>query len=456
VLVDVGAGGLRTALRMMASRIAEAVVVGVQAGISRCVDWDLELRCAHTFAILLCVMIALQPVGDVLSDALLEDEIRAAAADIHARMARLAERLVDFEERGLWRGSAMRDCAEWVSCNLGFDRHNARALMAAGHAARELTELGEGFSAGELSVDKLRLLAPVVTPDEQAGWVAMARESSPAELARRCREKRSAELTGPERDRAHRAQRRLHTWFDELNMFRISGALPPDEGAMVQLALDRARHRLRAVRSAHHVDIDLEPAEDAFHAEQADALVWICTEAVLGEPGEGSAATPSPVQMIVHVDYDVLTGANPEGRGHIEDGPALSGAVLRRLGCEATVKTLIERDGVAIAWGRERPTVSAAMRLAVRSRDGACRHPGCPEPASRCEAHHIHHVDDGGPTELWNLCALCKFHHQRHHDGLFDIHRTAEGDLDFVSSGGRLLGTATGGAWRQPRNRAGP
>jgi hypothetical protein len=103
----------------------------------------------------------------------------------------------------------------------------------------------------------------------------------------------------------------------------------------------------------------------------------------------------------------VLTGANPEGRGHLENGPALSTATLRRLGCDATVKTLIERDGVVIATGREKPTVSPAMKLKVRNRDGICRAPGCPVPATRCEAHHIDHAFNGGPTELWNLLALC-------------------------------------------------
>ena len=159
----------------------------------------------------------------------------------------------------------MRDCADWVSCNLGRDRQNAKALMLAAQAARELPELGEAFSAGELSVDKVRLLAPVVTAEDEGGWVSMARESSPAELARRCREHRSAETIGPERDRAQRAQRRLHTWYDELNMFRISGALPPEEGAMIQIALDTAGHELDRLRAAQKI-VDLDPPENPFHA----------------------------------------------------------------------------------------------------------------------------------------------------------------------------------------------
>jgi hypothetical protein len=160
----------------------------------------------------------------------------------------------------------------------------------------------------------------------------------------------------------------------------------------------------------------------------------------------------------VHVDYGVLTGATPNGRGHIEDGPALSTATLRRLGCDATVKTLIERDGVPIDAGRETPTVSADLRLLVHSRDGMCKYPGCPVPATRAETHHIDHWIDHGPTRLWNLLALCKPHHDRHHLGEYDIVRSPKGDLTFVTPDGQVIGTLTGGRWKRPRtrNKAGP
>src|SRR5207245_9595945 len=110
---------------------------------------------------------------------------------------------------------------------------------AGGQAARELPEIGVAFAAGELSVDKMKLLAPTVAVADERMWVTTARESSPAELARRCREARNAERTGTERDRAQRVQRHLHSWYDEENMFRISGALPSYERAIVQLDLNR-------------------------------------------------------------------------------------------------------------------------------------------------------------------------------------------------------------------------
>jgi len=394
-------------------------------------------------------VIALPPDVDVHA---LKERIHERNVLIQTLTAEQARDLALLDELDGWRGDGRRDCVDWVSCTLGYSLHNARALVAAGQAARELPELGDAFAAGELSVDKMKLLAPTVAVADEGTWVTTARESSPAELARRCREARNAERTGPERDRAQRVQRHLHAWYDEENMFRISGALPSYEGAIVQIALNRFEERLRADH-AHHIDLD--PPDQPTAARRADALVWIC-EAVLGESGSTDTPCPPPARIVVHADYDLLTGANPNGRGHLEDGPVLSTARLRQLGCDATVKTLIEREGVPLASGRERPTVPPDMKFRVRNRDGICRYPGCAIPATRCEAHHIHHWFDGGPTKDWNILSLCSHHHDRHHDGEFEIHRTLEGDLRFVSADGEVVGTATGGAWKRPRNRAGP
>ncbi|TMC99486.1 MAG: hypothetical protein E6J03_12775 [Chloroflexi bacterium] len=54
--------------------------------------------------------------------------------------------------------------------------------------------------------------------------------------------------------------------------------------------------------------------------------MWIC-EAVLGEPGSTEAPSAPPARIVVHADYDLLTGANSNGRGHLEDGPALTSSM---------------------------------------------------------------------------------------------------------------------------------
>ena len=381
----------------------------------------------------------------------LEDWFLAEAPQLHALMAQWARRAAQFENTDAWHRAGIRSCAEWFVTRLGFDRHFAEMLLRAGHCARELSEVGDAFHAGELSLEKVRAISTIATSDDQEEWIQLARESTPPQLARRCREARKAALLDDhERDRAQRRQRHLRTWWDELNMFRISGAFPSDEGAMVQLAIERVANTLSETRP-----VELDPPDDPFFANQADAPVTICTASLAGQHGSEAPSRPL-TQLVVHVDYDVLTGKNPNGRGHIENGPAISTSMLRRLGCECTVKTLIERDGVPIAVGRSRRVPTEGQKLAVRSRDRTCRHPECSVPATRCQVHHVDHWFDGGETDLWHLASLCFSHHQDHHDGYFEIHRTRDGDLVFVRPDGGVIGTATGGAWKQPKKKGGP
>ena len=61
--------------------------------------------------------------------------------------------------------------------------------------------------------------------------------------------------------------------------------------------------------------------------------------------------------------------------------------------------------------GRSTRTVPPHLRKAVIQRDQHCQFPGCHQPPSRCDAHHLIHWSQGGPTSLGNLRLLCKFHH---------------------------------------------
>jgi len=56
--------------------------------------------------------------------------------------------------------------------------------------------------------------------------------------------------------------------------------------------------------------------------------------------------------------------------------------------------------------------VSAPSTKPAPVQCGLRKHPGgCDQPASGCEAHHVIHRKDGGPTSLTNLKDYCWWHH---------------------------------------------
>jgi hypothetical protein len=55
--------------------------------------------------------------------------------------------------------------------------------------------------------------------------------------------------------------------------------------------------------------------------------------------------------------------------------------------------------------------VPAGIRNAVIMRDRHCRFPGCHQPASVCQVHHVKHKKNGGETSTKDCVLLCRFHH---------------------------------------------
>jgi hypothetical protein len=62
--------------------------------------------------------------------------------------------------------------------------------------------------------------------------------------------------------------------------------------------------------------------------------------------------------------------------------------------------------------GAATETIPAHLRRAVTTRHPHCAFPGCDQPASVCDVHHLIPRARGGPTALPNLVPLCGFHHQ--------------------------------------------
>jgi hypothetical protein len=44
-----------------------------------------------------------------------------------------------------------------------------------------------------------------------------------------------------------------------------------------------------------------------------------------------------------------------------------------------------------------------------------------------CQAHHIVHWEDGGPTDERNLVLVCQFHHRAIHERGFELRWSPEG-----------------------------
>ena len=187
----------------------------------------------------------------------------------------------------------------------------------------------------------------------------------------------------------------------ENGMIKVSGQLDPEAGAVLTAALDP----LTAPNpSDANGGRDPRPAE----RRRAEALIEICRRAAAAG---GAAPTTSKAQIVVTIDLDPLTNAI-RGAGRTLAGEVLSPGAIRKLACDASITPMIlGSQSQPLDVGRTKRLVTPALLAALWARDKGCTFPGCGRPPQWCDAHHVKHWVDGGPTALLNLALLCAFHH---------------------------------------------
>ena len=364
------------------------------------------------------------------------------SAHLSAALAELAQLAASFDAAGGWAGAGVRSCAHWLSIQAGLDLSTSADLLRVGHALSGLPRLRQAFAAGQLSLDKVRALLRVATPADEEIWLELALGCDASQVVRICREcRRSMDADAPGQDDRLRARRGLWSRRREDGMLSLAAVLPPEDGAVVVAALEAVARK--------HPLAEGDPAEEPWAAVRADALKAVCDHALAAGP-EGLLSEPGATQVVVHVDVGVLTGEQPDGRCHLDDGAPLSTAVARRLGCDAEVVAITEKDGLPIDVGRRRRLFTGRQRRALQSRDRTCRFPSCGVSAGRTTPHHILEWWRGGPTDLANGLSICNPHHAALHEGEYVIVPLGKGELRFETPDGVEIAPPQ----REPLDRA--
>ena len=144
----------------------------------------------------------------------------------------------------------------------------------------------------------------------------------------------------------------------------------------------------------------------------ADALVQLITRDGLQRATPGS--------LLIIAEYDTASGTLSPPR--LDDGQPVPPEELVRLVADADVYTAFtDADGQPLWLGRSQRSASLAQRIMLAARDGGCI--GCRSPSEQCEAHHIQHWSDDGPTDVCNLVQLCPDCHHLVHDCNWQVRR---------------------------------
>ena len=324
----------------------------------------------------------------------------------------------ELDRRQAWRDDGMPSFAVWVATTCKTSERTARETQRIARALEELPAIAEAYGTGELSEDQLAAVTRFATPEDDARWASEAPGWSAAQLALHAR--RAKQRTVKDAVDAH--GERFVKWHhdDDGPVGRLWATLPSDQLATVIKALERR---------AAEAGVDPETGErEPFAARCADALADICGASI------GADADPDRATIVVHVDADVLASDEADGRCHLEHGSSLASATVRRLCCDARMQLVFDgRDGKPVGVGRTQRTVPPWLARLVRERDGGCR---CCGRRYRTHIHHIDEWEDGGPTDLDNVCELCVACHWRVHEGGWTIEGHPDKTLMFRNARG--------------------
>jgi hypothetical protein len=373
-----------------------------------------------------------------LPDARLEEdfaELQRAADLIDAERLR---RLAEIDRRASYRRDGHLSAASWLASAFKVAWGAARDQVRTARALEDMPETRRALDDGELSMSAVRVLVsareadPPAFRDSEPQLVDAACIHSMQDIRRiaaywRQAAEREAALEGQEK---LRERRRLHASVTFLGMVRVDGDLDPETGETLLTAL---RTVLDAESRSGAGPDGRTPAQ-----RRADALGEVCRQ-WLDHADRPTIAGEKP-----HVAVTIGAEALRDGAGEPSEmdhvGP-VGPAVARRVTCDASIRRVVMAGpSEPLDVGRRTPVVSPAMRRAMIARDRHCQFPGCDRPHTWCDAHHVVHWADGGPTALPNLLLLCRRHHRMiHARGGFRL-ELVDGRPLFRRPDGSLLG----------------
>ncbi|MCF6507988.1 HNH endonuclease [Blastococcus sp. MG754426] len=400
---------------------------------------------------------------------------RQAAAIAELARRRSVERDADYRPRGrpgpdsrAARPAALADVSDDFVSELAVIRHCSEA--EAGRLAAEsillTTKLAATWAemfAGRLSIRKVRILldllgdaSDAVAAAVQARVLPGAADCPPSRLGDRVRY-HLYRVDGEAKERRRREAERkadvhVQRTADDLGRLVVEGPLPAVHAA--RDAVDQYARWMRAdgddrpmgvLRSAATLDLILRPWDTSRPPVTAQLHVHAALPSLRPDAPPGAAPAELDGQLISAAQcrelldsFDVLDlSPVPGGSVHVAiDDPTIGETVA--VATPAELRRAAGR-GRRVRRGKSSPRnhppgnhppgqpdgpglrpppptpgyrPTAAQERLVGVRDRHCRMPGCRRRAGRCDIDHGQAFADGGPTDCWNLCCLCRRHHR--------------------------------------------
>ncbi len=374
------------------------------------------------------------------------DELAAGMKEdwrqITAAQARFVVRLAESIKREMFSDEGATSPEAWVAECFGASVPTARSLSHMAEKAQDLPHLVGSWCEGDISLDKVRAVVDVATPETDREFCDEAKEHSVRELVEVARS--AADRARPDSSFPSRSEHDSRYLRFNDGRRTVSLQLPTEAYALTKASVDSW---------AATVPSDEETPLDQRRCDGFMGIVDWATPGGGSRAGEASsdpATAPNPFFVVAHVPLEALvdgSGETSELAGDLEHDGLIDVETVQRIACGATVVVGVDDEaGHTMYEGRARRFPSGAQRREVIRRDRHCRFPGCTN-ATFVIVHHIVPWKPGGGTDLPNLVLLCRHHHGVVHRNGWSLSGNANEELSIVVPNGRVMVSRPSPLW---------
>jgi hypothetical protein len=364
-----------------------------------------------------------------MSDAELADHVAAlgALAD-EVEAARLAA-VGEWDARAVWALDGAPNGAVALAAHGRLARSTAGGIVRAARRLRAMPVTAAALEEGRLVPAKARLLANAINPRTEEAFArdeallveqaASLTVDQTATMVRFWLLRADVDGAGGH-DHDHDVAHLSQTWQGR---WRLDANLDAECGAIVDSVLGTIAEELREAATGE------APAMTG-----ATLRAWALVEMAR----RATAAPGRPAQRpLLWVTVDLQALRERAGAASVGASGAITAQAARRLACDAGVaRLLMDGPSAVVDLGTTVRTATPTQHRMLALRDRGCVFPGCDRPPGWCQAHHIVHWIDHGPTDLDNLCLLCSHHHHLVHEGGYGLKRAGDGELVFTRPDG--------------------
>jgi len=358
--------------------------------------------------------------GDILADVVrLRDRLDAKVTMVAAA----------FDAAALWDVEGAASMACWLRVRAGVSNRDARRMAATARRMHGAPVTARAWAEGRLTGGQVQAICANVS-DRAAGLYA----EHEAALVPHLVDLDLADTAAAMRQWAARADAMLGE--DEPTDETGKAHLSPTLDGKGRLDVDLDAEGFQMAKAAIRLGLGRKDDDDTRSPAQRrhDALVGIF-RFFLDHQRRSTGGHHRPHVNVTIGLAALIVGA---GAGRHHDGTQVSAEEARRLACDANVHRVITGGRSSILdYGHSTRVVAVALFMVLAHRDGGCRFPGCDRPVDWCDAHHIHHWVNGGPTVHWNLVLLCGRHHHVVHRKGWQIKLLPSGTVEVTDPQGR-------------------